>query len=116
MSASLLENSILARYQSHDFPAITFKPNNNGNIFIVNGHHRIAAWKSVHQELVDRLHYYERLLKRQFSVASDNDTPEIIEAHNHVDELKERLLKEGGWDAVVLDFGMFNSNIHQFAE
>ncbi|KAF8809458.1 hypothetical protein BYT27DRAFT_7254590 [Phlegmacium glaucopus] len=43
VSASLIDNNTLAEYQSHKFPPITFKENNNGNIFIINGHHRIAA-------------------------------------------------------------------------
>ncbi|KAF8812896.1 hypothetical protein BYT27DRAFT_7207449 [Phlegmacium glaucopus] len=62
-------------YQSHEFPNINSKFDNNSNIYIGG-----------------------------FSVASDNDTPEIIEAHTNVGELKEQLFREGGWGALVLDY------------
>ncbi|KAF8803067.1 hypothetical protein BYT27DRAFT_7214906 [Phlegmacium glaucopus] len=104
VSPSLLNTNTLATYQSHEFPNINFKVHNNSNIYIFNGHHRIAGWKVVHQQLLSQLHTYEHLLKGGFSVASDNDTPEIIEARTNVGELKEQLFKEGGWGAVVLDY------------
>jgi len=116
VSESLLEGSVLAKYQSHEFPSISFKATGNGEIYIVNGHHRIAAWKSIHQELLNQLHSYERLLTGGLEVASDHDTPEIIEAREKVDALKDELVMQGGWGAIVLDYGRFQSNIHQFDE
>jgi hypothetical protein len=116
-SSSLIDNNTLAKYQSHNFPTITFKENNNGNIYIINGHHRIAAWKAVHQEHLDQFKSYEQLLKGGIAVANDNhDTQDIVDACTKVDELREILLEEGGWGAVILDYGMFDSNIQQFGE
>lgn len=116
VSSSLLDGVTLSKYQSHDFPPITFKTAANGNIYIVNGHHRIAGWKFIHSELLKQLNEYEAQLKGAFSVASDNDTPEITVARANIDELKERLFTKGGWGAVVLDYGQFNSNIHRIGE
>ena len=76
VSEFLLEGGVLAKYQSHEFPSISFKATGNGEIYIVNGHHRIVAWKSIHQELLNQLHSYEHLLTGESAVASDHDTPE----------------------------------------
>jgi hypothetical protein len=116
VSSSLIEDSTLAKYQSHDFPTVTFKENSNGNIYIVNGHHRIAAWKAVHRGLLEKLHENRQILKGDLSVANDHDTPATIAARELVDQLEKKLLIEGGWGAVILDYGMYNSNIQQIGE
>ena len=43
-------------------------------------------------------------------------TPLSIEAHEKVDALKDELVMQGGWGAIVLDYGRSQSNIHQFYE
>ncbi|KAF8814193.1 hypothetical protein BYT27DRAFT_7019123, partial [Phlegmacium glaucopus] len=63
---------------------------------------------------LDKVQRYNQLLKGGFSITSDHDTEAIIEARTRVDELKEKLLREGGWGAIILDYGMFDSNIQQF--
>jgi len=118
VSSSLLDGITLSTYKSCDFPNITFNTNdnNNSNIYIVNGHHRIAAWKSVHQQQISQLQSYENLLKGKYAVASDDETPEIRAARINLGKLKVKLFAEGGWGAVILDFGQFDSNIHKFVE
>lgn len=116
VSASLLPDGMLANYQSHEFPNITFNDSDNGSVYIVNGHHRIAAWKTVNKELLDQLHSYEHILKGGFSVANDHDTTPIVNARDRIREIKEKLFMQGGWGAIVLDYGRFYGNIHQFYE
>ena len=117
VSSSLLKKEDLAEYQSDEFPNITFNSNeHNGSIYIVNGHHRIAAWKHVHDAFLTQLHKYESILKNRISVASDDDTREIKEAHSYAAELQKKLFSEGGWGAVVLDYGQPKSNIHKIVE
>jgi hypothetical protein len=105
VSSSLMNYDTLAKYQSHDFPNITFKSDNNGSVYIINGHHQIAAWKRVHNALLLQQQKYVNIMKGRFAVDSDGDTSEIIEARANLAELKKKLFKEGGWGAVVLDYG-----------
>ena len=62
-SSSLVEGIALAKYQSHDFPPIVFNGEATGAIYIINGHHRIAAWRQVHQALLGQMQSYEKILK-----------------------------------------------------
>jgi len=103
-SSSLLEGVTLADYHSYEFPSITFKAEAVGQICIINGHHRIAAWKQVHQSLLLQLTGLQKLLQ-DFKVFSDYDSPEIIEARSNMNKLKQQLYVEGGWGAIVLDYG-----------
>lgn len=50
-----------------------------------------------------------------YAVPSDSDTPEIKTAHFNIAKLKVKLFAEGGWGAVVLDYGQFNSNIQNLS-
>ena len=106
-ASSLLVNDItLAKYQSHDFPPIVLNGEAAGNIYIINGHHRIAAWRQIHQALLTQLQSYEKMLK-DFGKSSNCDPFAVKEAHDHVEKLQQQLYAEGGWGAIVLDYGMF---------
>ena len=54
-SSLLVKDIALAEYQSHNFPPIVFNSKAAGKIYIINGHHRIAAWKQIHQALLEQL-------------------------------------------------------------
>ena len=105
-SSSLVEGIALAKYKSHDFPPIVFNGEATGAIYIINGHHRIAAWRQVHQALLGQMQSYEKILKG-FGGFSDSDPFSVKEAHDNVHDLQEQLYAEGGWGAIVLDYGMF---------
>ena len=51
-SSLLIKDIALSNYQSHDFPSIVFNGKVAGEVYIINGHHRIAAWKQVHKDLI----------------------------------------------------------------
>ena len=120
-SISLVKDIALSKYKSHDFPQIVFNDKEEeeeedeedeedeeaaGKICIINGHHRIAAWKQLHKDLLAQLHGYEKMLK-ETGACIDSDPLKVEEAHNHVKSLRQHLYAEGGWGAIVLDYGMF---------
>jgi hypothetical protein len=105
-SSSLVKDIALAEYQSHDFPPVVFNSKAAGKIYIINGHHRIAAWKQIHQALLEQLQSYETMLKG-YGDYSDCDPFVVQEAHEHVETLQQQLYAEGGWGAIILDYGMF---------
>jgi hypothetical protein len=114
-SRLLIKDIALSKYQSHDFPPIVFNGKVAGNVYIVNGHHRIAAWKQLHADLLVQLQEYQNILKGN-GACTESDPVAVEAAHHHVESLEKQLYAEGGWGAIVLDYGMFLSNIHQFDE
>ena len=107
-SKSLLDGIELEPYESHIFPDITFKDSADGEIHVVNGHHRMEALISKNKSLLTLQNKYLRTLEL-FKIPSDNDTQEIIIAREKLAELQEALCKKGGWGAIVLNYGMFNA-------
>lgn len=103
ISESLLEESELAAYNSHEFPNISFK-DTPGEIHIVNGHHRIEALILKHKQLLEQYHRYQKLLKG-VKVASDHDSQEIIDGRENLKRIEDTLLDDGGWGAIILNYG-----------
>lgn len=105
-SSSLIKDIALSKYKSHEFPPIVFNEKVAGEIFIINGHHRIAAWKQIHRDLLTQLKGYEKILE-EAGACSNSDPITVEAAHDHVESLEQQLYAEGGWGAIVLDYGMF---------
>ncbi|KAF8954650.1 hypothetical protein BDZ97DRAFT_1765880 [Flammula alnicola] len=104
VSSTYLEGLELAKYQSNTFPYIKFNAEvKSGSVHIINGHHRIAAWKEVHEPFLKQLHDIESILKG-LNITSDHDTGDIIEAREQAVKLYEKLYIDGAWGALVLDY------------
>lgn len=105
ISETLLEGVNLSPYNSHIFNTVSFKENATGEIHIINGHHRIEAMIIKHKYLLDQYNQCQKLLSKDFKVASDADTEEIIHAREVLKTLEEKLLENGCWGAVILNYG-----------
>jgi len=115
ISGKLLKGVTISAYQSHEFPLLVFANDRNGQVMILNGHHRIQASKKVHAGKLIRLEEYNKSLKG-FEVASDHDTPQIMEARELAEELEYALWKDGLWGAILIDIGELVLIIQQTTE
>lgn len=109
VSHNLLDDVDLAAYESHDFPNIAFNNHAEGGIYIINGHHRIEALILKNKVLLDSYNHYRKILGNDFKIPSDHDSPEILEARENIKTLQHSLYDNGGWGAIVLDYGMVNA-------
>lgn len=105
VSETLLEGVNLSSYNSHSFNTVSFKENVAGEIHIINGHHRIEAMILKSKYLLDQYNHCQKLLSKDFKVASDADTAEILQARELLSTLEEKLFENGCWGAVILNYG-----------
>jgi len=110
VTKGLVDSTALAQYQSNQFPRIVLANDTNGELLIINGHHRIAAYKKVHAMLLEQHTKYEQTLGT-FKVASDFDNSEIIEARERKTQIELKLWEVGCWGVVVIDKGGSLCNI-----
>ena len=115
ITKSLLDETTLAAHESGQFPRIVLANNKDGEILIVNGHHRIEAYQTVHEKLLTRLAAYRKNL-RDLEVASDRDNNYTTQARSVCTDVEETLWKQGQWGAVFLDKGIFLCNIQKTIE
>lgn len=112
VSNGLLEGATLSKYQSNQFPPVFLATGVNGEVLIVNGHHRIAVYKEVNASLLGQLSKYKKTLS-EFKVASDNDTADITSARAFAADVEKKLWEGGQWGVIFLDLGVFLSNIQE---
>lgn len=115
VSGKLMDGVQLASYQSNEFPRLVFAADPNGQLLVLNGHHRIDASKKMHGLELQQLSEYKKGLKG-FEVTSDNDTPSIIEAREKATELELQLWNDGQWATILIDTGEMITIIQQTLE
>lgn len=109
VSESLLQGIEVAPYNSHEFPAITFKENVPGEIHIINGHHRIEALITNQKYLLTQaMSYRASSMGKLFKTGSDADTPAILEARDKLAIVERKLFEVGAWGAIILNYGKCN--------
>lgn len=106
VTRSLIDNVELGKYRGIEFPDFRFN-NANGEIHIVNGHHRIAAWKEINKLLLDNLSKVKKVLGPGLQVASDQDTNPIVKARDQLLDITNEIFTSDGWGAIILDFGKY---------
>jgi hypothetical protein len=106
ITKSLLNGTTLAEHESGKFPRVVLANDTDGDVLIVNGHHRIEADKKVHENLLHRLTGYKKNL-HGYEVPGDYDNNILTQSREQVAELEEALWELGQWGAVFLDKGRF---------